>query len=70
MSLRVHAAALCCAERAWGRGGGVEVTGPVAAVVGRAGSGMRGDACAAGAGVPDMAGVTVVVGLAGRLFHI
>ena len=66
----MHAAALCCAERAWGRGGGVEVTGPVAAVVGHAGGGMRGDAHAAGAGVPDVAGAMVVVGLAGWLFHI
>ena len=65
-----HAAALCCAEQAWDRGGDVEVAGPVAAGVGRAGGGMRGDACATGAGVPDVARVTVVVELAGRLFHI
>ena len=70
MSLRMHAAALCCAERVWGRGGGVEVTGPVAVVVGRAGGGMHGDARAARAGVLDVAGATVVVGLAGWLFHI
>ena len=70
MSLHVHAAALCCTERAWGRGGGVEVAGPVAAGVRRAGSEMHSDTCAARAGVPDVAGATVVVGLAGQLFHI
>ena len=66
----MHAAALCCAEWVWGRGGGVEVAGPVAAGVGHAGSGRHGDARAAGAGVPAVARATVVVGLAGWLVHI
>ena len=66
----MHVAALCCAEWVWGRGGGVEVTRPVAAVVGHAGSRMHGNACAARVGVPDVVGVTVVVGQAGWLFYI
>ena len=66
----MHVVALCCAEQAWGRDGGVEVAGPVTVGVGRAGGGMCGDAHAAGAGILDVARATVVVGLAGRLFHI
>ena len=66
----MHVAALCYAEPAWGRGGGVEVAGLVAAGVGHAGGGMHGDTHATGVGVLDVARVTVVVGLAGWLVHI
>ena len=70
MNLHVHTAVQCCAEPVWGRGGGVEVAGPVTVGMGCAGGRMHSDACAAGVGLPDVARVTVVVGLAGLLFHI
>ena len=66
----MHAVALCCAEWAWGRGGGVKVAGPVAVGMGCAGGRMGSDACATGAGILDMARAMVVVGLVGQLFHI